>query len=247
MKIDIITLFPEIFKGPLTESIISRAQKKGIVKIKTHQLRDWAINKHGQIDDRPYGGGAGMIMKIESAYNALTEVCGFRKTGSQKISNFQFPISNGGVAKPHIILLTPKGKKFNQEMARKLSKKEHLIFLCPHYEGYDHRIESLADEKISIGDYILTGGELPAAVIIDAVVRLVPGVINVESLKEETFGMNQESGIKNQELKFEYPQYTRPEIFEATIRGKKIKKRVPKVLLSGNHALIAKWRRENAK
>ena len=164
----------------------------------------------------------------------------------------------------HVILLTPKGKRFNQELAVKLSKKKHLVFLCPHYEGYDHRIESLVDEKISIGDYILTGGELPAMAIVDAVARLIPGVIKAESLKEESFSQKPKSQISipnqipspkskigNWSLELghylEYPQYTRPEIFETTIRGKKIKKRVPKVLLSGNHALIAKWRDKMAK
>lgn len=231
MKIDIITLFPEMFKGPFTESMIKRAQEKGLVKIKTHQLRKWAIKKRGQVDDSPYGGGAGMLMRVDVANAALQQI-------AQK----------SGMASPYTILLSPKGKKFDQAMARRLAKKKHLAFLCPHYEGYDHRIESLVDEKVSIGDYILTGGELPAAVIVDAVVRLIPGVIKAESLKEESFSCRgavsapAKKGGVTPPLQYEYPQYTRPEIFEAKIKGKKIKKRVPKVLLSGNHALIAKWR-----
>ncbi|HRY60155.1 MAG TPA: tRNA (guanosine(37)-N1)-methyltransferase TrmD [Patescibacteria group bacterium] len=222
MRIDIITLFPEMFEGPFSESIIKRAVKKGVVGIDIHQLRKWTTDKHSTVDDRPYGGGPGMVMKIDVAYRALKQIAKIEK-------------KNKDVC---IILPTPKGKRFNQKLATKLAKKKHLVFICPHYEGYDHRIESLVDEKISIGDYILTGGELPAAVIVDSVVRLIPGAIKPESLKEETF---------SKENYIEYEQYTRPEIFEANVRGKKIKKRVPKVLLSGNHALIAKWRGKMSK
>jgi len=250
MKIDIITLFPKMFDGPFSESIISRAQKRGLVNIKIHQLRDWAINRRGQVDDSPYGGGAGMILRIDVAFKALSALNGL----SQKISNFQFPISNkiqnlksqkliklkANEANPYIILPTPSGKKFNQALVCKLSKKKHLVFLCPHYEGYDKRIESLVDEKISIGDYVLTGGELPVAVMVDTIIRLIPGVINDGSLREESFSCR---GLINQTPTLEYPQYTRPEVFKAVIKGKKIKKRVPKVLLSGNHALIERWRK----
>ena len=231
MKIDIITLFPKMFSGPLTESIISRAQKKGLVKIKTHQLRDWAINKYGQIDDRPYGGGSGMLLRVDVTYDALKS---FNRRDNPRV----VPTN-----RPYIILPTPSGKKFDQAIARRLAKKKHLVFLCPHYEGYDKRIESLVNEKISIGDYVLTGGELPAIVMVDSIVRLIPGVINKESLKEESFSRRDERLFVST---IEYPQYTRPEVFEAKIKGKKIKKRVPKVLLSGNHALIAKWRRNKS-
>jgi tRNA (guanine37-N1)-methyltransferase len=220
MRIDIITLFPEMFVGAFSESIIKRAQAKGVVDIEIHHLRKYTQDKHGTVDDRPYGGGPGMVMKADIAYRALKQVA---KVDKKK---------DGDIC---IILPTPKGKKFDQKLAFKLSKKKHLIFLCPHYEGYDYRIEALVDEKISIGDYILTGGELPAAVIVDSVVRLIPGAIKAESLKEETF---------SKEGYLEYEQYTRPEVFEATIRGKKTKKRVPKVLLSGNHASIARWRKQ---
>ena len=142
MKIDIVTLFPDMFKGPFDKSIIMRGQKNGLIKINIHHLRNWAVNRHGQVDDRPYGGGAGMIMRVDTAFNALRDVCSAKKVGSQKISNFQFPISNSGVSsRPYIILPTPSGEKFDQATARRLAKKKHLVFLCPHYEGYDHRIE----------------------------------------------------------------------------------------------------------
>jgi len=276
MKIDIITLFPEMFSGPFSESIIKRAKQKDLVNIDIHQLRDFTADKHKTVDEKPYGGGPGMIMRVDVAFAAL-------KVWLQKNPNDQIPMTNKiqnskskkslatSYQLPTTILLTPKGKKFNQAMAQKLSKKSHLVFLCPHYEGYDHRIESLVDEKISIGDYILTGGEIPAMVIVDSVVRLVPGAIKAESLREESFSKISNSKIiisnkmSKSKLKnpipntlnpkpyFEYPQYTRPEIFEIEVkdaihpgRTRKIKKRVPKVLLSGNHALIAKWRERNS-
>jgi len=252
MKIDIITLFPDIFKGPFSESIIKRAQKKGLVKIDIHNLRDWAQDKHRTVDDKPYGGGPGMIIKADVVYRALRNIAGIDKKIKKPAC---LSIRKAGRQarqenKKTVILPTPKGKKFDQCFAQKLSKKKHLIFLCPHYEGYDHRIESFVDEKISIGDYILTGGELPAMVMVDAIVRLIPGVIRKESLKEESFSMKKIKEKNNNETMkqwnnriYEYPQYTRPEILEVKIRGKKIKKRVPKVLLSGNHAKIEKWRK----
>lgn len=276
MKIDIITLFPEMFTGPFDESIIKRAKAKGAIDIKIHQLRDFTKDKHSTVDDRPYGGGAGMVMKVDVAHRALSEVCGFEKAKPKKtekidtLLNYYIAgdkkkrsIKNSNETmkqcnnKPYKILLTPKGKKFDQKMAQKLSKKKHLVFLCPHYEGHDHRIESFIDEKISIGDYILTGGEIPAMVIVDSVVRLIPGVIKAESLKEESFSQNPKPKIiipkKKSNLEpttynlqpnayLEYPQYTRPEIFEYKKNGKKIRKIVPKILLSGNHAEIKKWR-----
>jgi tRNA (guanine37-N1)-methyltransferase len=222
MRIDILTLFPEMFKGPFDESIIQRAQKKGLVEIKIHNLRKWAVDKRGTVDDRPYGGGTGMILMIEPIYKALNEL----KTKNSKL-------------KTKIILLDPRGKVFNQKIAQKLSKEKHLIFICGHYEGVDERVkEHLADEVISIGDYILTGGELPAMVITDAVVRLLPGVLEKpEATKFESF-----SNLKIGKLKIgsllEYPQYTRPENFLGW--------KVPKILLSGNHQKIAEWRRKKA-
>jgi len=216
MKIDIITTFPNMFKSPFRESIIKRAQEKKLVKINIHDLREWTTDKHKTIDDKPFGGGAGMIMKIEPIYRALNELDKDHKAWR--------------------ILFTAKGERIMQEKMRELSKKDHLILICGHYEGVDQRVaDHLVDECISIGDFILTGGEIPAMALTDAVTRLIPGVLgNEESLKDESFSKEIESGKKY----IEYPQYTRPEIFE--IQGKKLE--VPKVLLSGNHEEIRKWR-----
>ena len=207
MKIDILTLFPEMFKGPFGESIIKRAQEKGFVEIKIHNLRDWAVDKYKSVDDKPYGGGAGMILRIDVIDAAITKL--------------QTPNSK-------IILLDAGGKTFTQQKAKKLSREEHLILVAGHYEGVDHRVhEHLVDEVISIGDYVLTGSELPAMVVADAVVRLIPGAIEPASLKEES---HSKKGY------LEYPQYTRPEEYKSW--------KVPEVLLSGHHAEIKKWRKE---
>lgn len=210
MKIDILTLFPKMFDGPFDNSLIKKAQDQKKIKINILNLRDYTKDKHKMVDDKPFGGGAGMLIKIEPVFNAIKKL----KKGKTKV-----------------IITTPKGKKFDQQMAQRLSKEKHLIILCGHYEGFDHRIhEHLIDEEISIGDYVLTGGELPAMVITETVVRLVNGVVgNKDSLKEETHSK------KNF---FEYPQYTRPEKFK--------KWRVPKILLSGNHKEIKKWKEENS-
>ncbi|KKS80285.1 MAG: tRNA (guanine-N(1)-)-methyltransferase, partial [Candidatus Woesebacteria bacterium GW2011_GWC1_43_10b] len=206
MKIDILTLFPEMFKGPFGESIIKRAQEKGFVEIKIHNLRDWAVDKYKSVDDKPYGGGAGMILRIDVVDAAITKL--------------QTPNSK-------IILLDAGGKTFTQQKAKELSKEKHLILIAGHYEGVDHRVhEHLVGEVISIGDYVLTGGELPAMVIADAVVRLIPGAIEPASLKEES---HSKKGY------LEYPQYTRPEEYKSW--------KVPEVLLSGHHAEIKKWRK----
>ena len=209
MKIDILTIFPAMFRGPFEESLIKRAQDKNIVEIKIHDLRKWTEDKHRTIDDRPYGGGPGMIMMVEPVDKALKEL-------RQKDSK--------------VILLTPQGKVFKQKAAQRLSKLNHLILLCGHYEGVDERIrEHLVDEEISIGDYVLTGGELPAMVLVDTVVRLIPGVVGKqESLKEESFSENL----------LEYPQYTRPEKYQDWL--------VPKVLLFGHHKEIKTWREKKA-
>jgi len=208
MKIDILTIFPKMFKGPFDESIVRRAQKKDLVKLKIHDLRDWAKDKHKTVDDKPFGGGPGMIMKIEVIDRALAEL---KKPKSKTI------------------LLTPQGKTFKQKMAQRLAKLDQIILICGHYEGVDERVRELVDEEISIGDYVLTGGEIPAMTVVDAIVRLIPGVVGrKESLKEESFA----EGL------LEYPQYTRP----ADYKGKK----VPKVLLSGNHKEIEGWRKEQA-
>ena len=207
MKIDIITLFPQLFDSVFSQSLMARAQKQKIAHITIHNLRDFSVDKYKTVDDKPFGGGPGMVLKVDVLDRALQSLpAGYK------------------------ILLTPQGKPFNQPLAQKLSQQKHLILICGHYEGYDERIRTLVDEEISIGDYVLTGGEIPAMVIVDSVVRLLPGVIGKEeSLKEESFSAGQ----------LEYPQYTRPEEYKNMS--------VPPVLLSGNHAAIAKWRSEQSK
>ena len=209
MKIDILTLFPEICRAPLSESMMKRAQENKIVDLHIHNLRDWTTDKHHIVDDAPFGGGQGMVMKPEPIFAAVEEL----KTPQSKI-----------------ILMSPAGKRLDQKMAADLSKESDLIIICGHYEGVDHRvIEHLVDLEISIGDYVLTNGAVAAAVLVDAVVRLLPGVLGDEqSAVDDSFTIGS----------LEAPQYTRP----AEFRGWK----VPEVLLSGNHAEIAKWRREQA-
>lgn len=228
-----------MFESVFNESIIKRAQEKGLIKINLYNLRDWATDKHKIVDDSPYGGGAGMVLKVDVIDCALRDLKWKVKSGKLKV-----------------ILLTPQGKTFNQKVAQKLSKADELILICGHYEGFDERIRKLVDEEISIGNYVLTGGEIPAMVLVDSISRLVPGVLGKdESSQEESFSMKkflQETRYKKQDTKFEnyklkiencleYPQYTRPESYKPT--SKKIKKMtVPKILLSGNHAEIKKWR-----
>lgn len=204
MKIDILTLFPEMFASPLSSSIIKRAQDKKIVEISLHNLRQWTTDKRGTVDGRPYGGGPGMIMMVGPIDKALHDLRS--KTA-------------------YVILLDPTGKVFDQKLARKLSRKDHLIFVCGHYEGIDERVkEHFVDEIISIGDFILTGGELPAIVIVDSLTRLLPGVLGKkESSQDESFTTNT----------LEYPQYTRPEIYKNW--------KVPPILLSGDHSKIEQW------
>lgn len=213
MRIDILSLFPEMFAGPFGCSIIKRARENNILDIDITNIRDFAFNKHNQVDDTAYGGGAGMVIKIEPIYRALKHV---KDTTNIKNS--------------HVILMCPTGKVFSQAKARQLADFDQLIFICGHYEGFDHRIvENLVDEVISIGDYVLTGGELPAMVVIDAVSRMIPKVLGSgESAVTDSFY----NGL------LEYPQYTKPREFEGMT--------VPDVLLSGDHAKIAKWRREQA-
>lgn len=215
MKIDILTLFPEMFKGPFDESIIKRAQKKNLLEIKIHNLRKWAEDKRGTVDDRPFGGGTGMVLMIKPIDKALKEL----KTKKTKV-----------------ILLGPKGKVFNQKRAEKLAKNKHLIFICGHYEDIDQRVrEHLIDEEISIGDYVLTGGELPAMVVVDTIVRLIPGVLEKpDAIQNESFSS---LGSQTSPL-LECPQYTRP----ADFKGWK----VPPVLISGNHKKIDKWKKNEA-
>jgi tRNA (guanine37-N1)-methyltransferase len=210
MRFDIITIFPDIFDSYFNESIIKRAQKKKIAKIKIHNLRDFSEDKRRTVDGRPYGGGSGMVLMAEPIYQAVKAI---KKKKKSKI-----------------ILLSAKGKKFGQKTAERFSKLEQMIIICGRYEGVDERVAKyLTDEEISIGDYVLTGGELPAMIVVDAVSRLLPGAIAKESLAEESF---------SRERFLEYPHYTRPE--ELLMNGKK--RKVPKILLSGNHKKIKEWR-----
>lgn len=222
MEINILTLFPQMFEGPFTESIIKRAIEKKAVKINLINFRDFAEDKHKTVDDTPYGGGAGMVLKVEVIDKALQNV-------RDQMSNVKI--------KEKTILLTPQGKRFDQSKAKELSKYDRLTLICGHYEGFDERIrEHLVDEQISIGDFVLSGGEIPAMAIVDSVVRLIPGALGKdESSEEESFSLKDDEG----NLLLEYPQYTKP----ADYKGWK----VPDVLLSGNHAEIKKWRLNEAK
>jgi tRNA (guanine37-N1)-methyltransferase len=224
VKIDIITLFPEICRAPLSESMMKRAQENAIVDLRIHNLRDWTTDKHHVVDDAPFGGGQGMVMKPEPIFAAVEELSG----GNQKTSNVQRATSNAQSQKPKVILMSPAGRRFDQQMASEISTESHLIVICGHYEGVDHRVvEHLVDLEISIGDYVLTNGAIAAVVLVDAVVRLLPGVLGHEhSAADDSFS----GGL------LEGPQYTRP----AEFRGWK----VPDILLSGNHAEIAAWRKE---
>ncbi|SEF66665.1 tRNA (guanine37-N1)-methyltransferase [Caloramator fervidus] len=207
MKFDVLTLFPEMF-NVFNYSIIGRAREQKIIEINVHNIRDFSTDKHKKVDDYPYGGGAGMVMQVEPIYNCVDYLI--------KLYGY----------KPHTILLTPRGKRYDQEDAKKLSNMKHIMLICGHYEGIDERIMPIVDFEYSIGDFVLTGGELASMVIIDSVARLVPGVLSTNiSYEEESFY----NGL------LEYPQYTRPREF----RGMK----VPDVLLSGNHKEIEKWRR----
>jgi len=223
MIIDILTLFPNMFDNILGESMLKIAQRKGLVKIRVHNLRDWTSDSHRTADDKPFGGGPGMVMKIEPVYRALNDL---GVSWSNKQTSKQANKQTQGVK---IILLTPQGKKLDQRLVKKLTKYKRLVLICGHYEGVDERIRGLADEEVSIGDYVLTCGELPALVLVDAVVRLIPGVLgHKESTKSESFENNL----------LEYPQYTRPAEFEGM--------KVPEILLSGDHKKIEAWRKEEA-
>ena len=209
MKIDILTLFPEICRAPLSESMMKRAQENGIVDLRIHNLRDWTKDKHHVVDDAPFGGGPGMVMKPEPIFAAVESLRNEKST---------------------VVLMTPQGKRFTQSMAWEFAKTEHLIIICGHYEGIDHRvIEHLVDAEISIGDYVLTNGAIAAVVLVDATVRLLPGALgDDQSAVEDSFSAGS----------LEAPQYTRP----AEFRGWK----VPEILLSGNHVEIAAWRKKEA-
>ncbi|CAN5727905.1 tRNA (guanosine(37)-N1)-methyltransferase TrmD [soil metagenome] len=207
LRIDVISLFPVMFPGPLAESISGRAIERGLVQLEAHDLRRWGIGRHRVVDDYPYGGGAGMILRPEPIAAALEEVA---LDGSWRV------------------LLDPGGRPFDQSVARDLAQRSHLVLVCPRYEGVDHRVRSMVDLELSIGDYVLSGGELPALVVIDAVIRLLPGVIDDASPLDESFS----DGL------LEYPQYTRPAEFLGQV--------VPPVLLSGHHGQVERWRRDEA-
>lgn len=221
MKFEVITIFPNFFESFKNEALIARAQAKKLISINTHNLRDYSGDERGTIDGRPYGGGAGMVFLFEPIYKALKKIK---------------PGRSGKSKKSRIIVFNPKGKKFNQAMANKWSKLDQVIMICGRYEGIDERVMTeLADEEISIGDYVLFGGEVPAMIVMEAVTRLIPGAVAKE---ESTLN---ESFSKGSNL--EHPQYTRPEVIK--LKNKKL--RVPKVLLSGDHKKIAEWRAKYAK
>ena len=203
MKIDILSLFPEMYNGPFTESILKRAQEAGKVEINIHNFRDYTLDPHGNVGDTPYGGGSGMVLMCQPIFDCINDL---KKDDSI------------------VIMMSPSGMVYNQKVAYDLSQKKHLIILCGHYEGFDERIRSICDVEISIGDYILTGGELPSMILVDSIVRLLPGVIDEESSANESFNNNL----------LDYPVYTKPRIYNGM--------EVPEVLLSGNHKLISEYR-----
>jgi len=252
MKFDIITIFPSIFTNFLNESLLARAQVKKLLSIKTHDLRKWTKDKHKTVDDRPYGGGAGMLLKIEPIFRAV-ESLKVKKFKSSKLKTKNLKL------KTRTILLSAKGKTFTQKDARRLVKYDQIILICGRYEGVDERVaQYVADEEISIGDYVLFGGEVPAMVLVEAVSRLVPGVVaKEESVKNESFS-NWKLEIGNWKFNLEYPQYTRPEAIKLKVSakggpasggksGKSKVLRVPKVLLSGDHKKIMEWREKQSK
>jgi tRNA (guanine37-N1)-methyltransferase len=214
LEIEILTLFPKMLEGPLNESMMKRAQDAGLVRFRIHDLREWSDEpRHKKVDDRPFGGGAGMVIRPEPLYRALKELGGLKK----------------GRTKPWVVHMSPQGDVLNHQLAAKTARRRHLILICGHYEGIDERVLNFVDQEISIGDYVLTGGELPALVLAEAVARLVPGVVgDPESVKNDSFT----AGI------LDCPHYTRPRLW----RGWS----VPDVLLSGNHREIAKWRHDMA-
>jgi tRNA (guanine37-N1)-methyltransferase len=233
MKFHILTIFPDILNSYLDKGMLRIAQEKKLISVKQHNLRDYAIDSRGTVDDKPYGGGPGQVMLVEPIYKALKQISA--RGGSAFGGN-----------KQKIVLLSAKSKTWNQAMAKRYSKLDQVVFVCPRYEGHDERIKKFVDEEISIGDYVLTGGELGAAVIMDSITRLIPGVLG-----------KQESTIEESHSTpgyLEYPQYTRPEIFTYKQTSKQANKKtitknlkVPKILLSGHHAKIKEWRKTKSK
>jgi tRNA (guanine37-N1)-methyltransferase len=223
MRIDVLTLFPEMFDGVFSASILGKAKDKGIVSLNTVNFREYSTNKHNTVDDYPYGGGGGMVLKPEPIFAAVEEL-------KERHAESAAAGHSGETREPRIVLMCPQGERFTQAKAEELSKEQHLVFVCGHYEGYDERIrEFLITDEISIGDYVLTGGELPAMVVIDSIVRLLPGVLgNERSAVTDSFS----TGL------LEYPQYTRPATFREWS--------VPDVLLSGHHEQIELWRQKQS-
>lgn len=217
MRFDIVSLFPQSLEAYYTSSILGRAQKKKLITIINHDLRDWAGNKHNRVDDTPYGGGPGMVIRVDVAHRALKSIYKKKNAGTR------------------VILLTPRGRTYDQRAAKRLTKYQRIILIAGRYEAIDARIDTFIDEKISLGNFILTGGELAAACVVDSVSRLLPGVVGAaESLTSESF-----STFKGGRVNTEYPQYTRPEVYLGT--------RVPRALLTGNHGAIAAWRAKSSK
>ncbi|MBD3363547.1 tRNA (guanosine(37)-N1)-methyltransferase TrmD [Candidatus Dojkabacteria bacterium] len=220
MKIDIVTLFPKMFYGPFSESIIGKAQENDLIEIEIHNLRDWGLGNYNQVDNKPFGGGGGMVIMIEPVYKCLNQI----KKNAQEVKN------------PKVIALSAKGEPLKQSKVKQLSNEKHLIFLAGHYEGFDQRIlDYLVDLKISIGNYVLTGGEIPAMVLTDAIVRLIPGVVGNDTTPTT------DSYFKDDQSR-QYPQYTRPAEFKMN-NGQQLN--VPDVLISGDHGKIKKWKKEN--
>ncbi len=242
MKISLLTLFPSLFKSPLNESILKRAQKEKKVTIRLINIRDFATDHYKTVDDHPYGGGTGMILKVDVLHRALQHTLSHsgksgQKADASRISNKPLDSGvtrHGGLPRmtTRVILLDPAGPQFAQKKAQEFSHLDHLILICGHYEGVDARIENYIDEKLSIGPYVLTGGEIPALVVVDAVTRLIPGVLKKkDATLNESFSTD-EKGVEY----LEYPQYTRPQVYEG--------KEVPEVLLSGNHKEIETWKKK---
>ena len=215
MLIETLSVFPELFEPYMSTSIMGRARRRGLFDFMAHDLRDWTHDRHRTVDDAPFGGGAGMLMKVEPLYEAISD------------------IASRGEARPHVVFFTPCGETFTQGVAQRLSRAERILFVCGRYEGMDERAYGMADERLSIGDYVLTGGELPAMVVSDAIVRLLPGALgNDMGSVDESFSTAEDGGL------LEYEQYTRPAQFNGSS--------VPDVLLSGDHAKVDAWRRANA-
>lgn len=228
MKISILTLFPEMFAGPFDHSIVKRAKEKGLIEIEFINIRDFGEGKHKIVDDTEYGGGIGMLMRVDIIHQAIKHA----KESFPQQSNNETTLPAGRQVKQWVVLMSASGKTYNQSVAKQYSQLDHLILICGHYEGIDDRIKQYIDEEVSIGDFVLTGGEIPAMLITDSVTRLIRGVLPEGATEDESFSEN------NNETLLEYPHYTKPQVYEG--------QSVPEVLLSGDHKKIAAWRHEQA-